>query len=638
MYLITVVPLSKSARTDVLSYFYSSEIPLGTLVEVPFRSKHLKAIVTETKPIEDMKGAIKTASFQLKKVSRVLAGNTENPFSPELFAACKSLADIYLAPVSKIIDDVIPEVLFEERKKTGARFARARITVPPGFLCESLPNRISWYKTRIRELFAQKKSIYIVLPTEQETEKMFSLLSRGIEEYSVLLTSGIGKKKMTAALKKIHTEEHPLCIFGTATYLSIPREDLDTIVLEHENSGSYRRVVQPCIDMRIFVELYAKEKKISLIFADTLPRLETYNRYKNGEIDDVFHFGFHPELPDKEFLIARAHDGVRGSWSMLSDELQTLIEQTITAGSRIYLFALRNGLASITACRDCGEVLTCEYCEAPLALFKTTGDKRLFICNTCKRHTPAESSCKRCGSWNLFPYGIGVESLYDECLKKFPGGTIMRLDRGSVANDKQARDVAKAWSETPGAILVGTELAMHYLPEKIPTTAIVSFDSLFSIPSFRVPERIVELATALRERTAKTLLIQTMYPDDKLLKVTSKPKLIAWYEEELVERQEFNYPPFKTLIKLTGHFTKDALSGERSALAQALAPFSPDIYTTPSPENRDFIRLIALIRVSPKEWSPATLTKGATFNPALKEMLQKLKEHYLIAINPEDLL
>jgi primosomal protein N' (replication factor Y) len=323
---------------------------------------------------------------------------------------------------------------------------------------------------------------------------------------------------------------------------------------------------------------------------------------------------------------------------MISPELHAEIEHRIKIGSHIYLFALRNGMASVTACRDCGEILSCEYCQAPLALWKTANDKRLFICNTCKRHTPAESACTRCGSWNLFPYGIGVESLFEECLKSFPAAPLFRLDRGSVKNDKEARTVAEQFMQTPGSILIGTELAMHYLPEKIPAIAVASFDSLFSIPSFRVSERIVELITSLREKAASSLFIQTMYSDDRLLKITSKPKLVAWYEEELKEREEFNYPPFTTLIKLVGHIHKENLAGEREALARILAPYSPDIYTAPSPENKNFIRLITLLRIPQKNWWPSTLQKDAVFDPEIHEILKKLKETYNISINPEDLL
>ncbi len=111
MYLVTVLPLSKKARTDVLSYFHGTDIPLGTLVEVPFRNKPMHAIVTETRLVEDMKSMIKGASYQLRKVSKVLG---DSAFPKEVFTSIQELSDFYVTPFGNVIDDVLPDFVFEE--------------------------------------------------------------------------------------------------------------------------------------------------------------------------------------------------------------------------------------------------------------------------------------------------------------------------------------------------------------------------------------------------------------------------------------------------------------------------------------------------------------------------------------------
>ena len=633
MYLITVLPLSKKARTDVLSYFHANNIPAGTLVEVPFRKGTLRALVTDTKPIEDVKGAIKEASFQLKKITKVLP---DNPVSGALFDTCKELSEFYLSPLSKIIDDIVPEALFEENLSGFDETL-------PGLLSESLllaggyAERMSWYKTRIRELFAQKKSIFFALPTDHEARAFHTTLSRGIEEYAILITGAMTKKKQSTALSKIQNESHALCVVGTGTYASIPRADLHTIVIEHESSANYRRLTAPHIDMRLFIELLGKKKKNTVILADTLPRVETYSRYESHELSEVLPFTFHPDAPSNESLIKREHQTERGTFLMLSTELCTEIERVIQSGSQIFLFTLRTGLASITACRDCGEIVSCEYCQAPLSLY-TTQNKRLFICKTCKRHTPSDSACTRCGSWNLYPFGIGAESVYEECVKLFPNTPIMRIDRTHVKSDAEAQAIAHKFQSTPGSILIGTELALHYIEDKIPSIGVTSFDSLFSIPSFRVSERIVELITVLREKTQKNLIIQTMYPDDRLLAITSKSHLFEWYREELAERTEFDYPPKSTLIKIIAHINRTELDTVRNHLSETLRQWSPEIYTGSSSERKNFTKVIALVRVPQKEWWFPTLGKGNILNVDLKKTLLLLEQKYSILVNPEDLL
>jgi primosomal protein N' len=148
----------------------------------------------------------------------------------------------------------------------------------------------------------------------------------------------------------------------------------------------------------------------------------------------------------------------------------------------------------------------------------------------------------------------------------------------------------------------------------------------------------VELVTTLREKTSKQLIVQTVYPDDALLTITSKPKLLSWYEKEITERIEFNYPPHTTLIKVVGHVSKTKAAESKEYLKSILETWSPDIYTSPSPEKKDFTRVIALIRVPKSKWWFSQFTKGATIDLILKETLQSLQEKYAVFVNPEDLL
>ena len=632
MYLVTVLLLSKKARTDILSYFHNTHLPIGTLVEVPFRGKPMRAIVTESRPVEEVKDMIKNASFQLKKVTKVLG---ENKFPKELFSVIAELSDFYLTSFSRVIDDVIPEAAFEEMASESIPVTNTVTPVPALFMAEA-SDRMSWYKTRIRELFAQKKSMYIACPTEREAEMMYATLSRGIEERAVLISSGLSKKKLIEALEKIKNKTHPLCIFGTASFATIPRKDLDTIVIEHESSQNYRRVIHPFIDMRLFLELYGRSRKLSVILADTLPRMETYQRFTDGELTEIHPISFHPELPEREEIISREKRTERGRFRMITEQMEEEIVRIQKNGSKVFLFALRNGLASMTICRDCGEVVTCEHCGAPLALYRT-GDKRVFVCNACKLHAPSDSACSRCDSWNLHPYGVGIESVYDECAERFPNAPLFRIDKASVKNDKEAQKIADEFQKSSGAILVGTELALHYLTEKVPMVGVTSFDSLFHIPSYRVSERIVEFVTSLRDKASKLLAVQTMYPDDRLLTITTKPKLFAWYKDELAERAEFNYPPHSTLIKVVGHFPKNHLAETRELLTARLGRWTPDIFTGISFENKNYTKLTALIRVPKKSWWFSSLGKN-TIDEPLKEALRSLQAIFTIHVNPEDLL
>jgi hypothetical protein len=126
-----------------------------------------------------------------------------------------------------------------------------------------------------------------------------------------------------------------------------------------------------------------------------------------------------------------------------------------------------------------------------------------------------------------------------------------------------------------------------------------------------------------------------MYPDDKLLTITSKPKLTAWYAAELEERKVFNYPPFSTIIKVVTHVPKSRLVPTRELLTKELAAWSPDIFTGNSPE-KNATKLVALIRVPKNQWWPGANKKEELSN--LRQVLASLQDSCTVLINPEDLL
>src|SRR5262245_24805637 len=114
MNIITVIPLSRAKVADTLSYFTAQDVPVGAIVAVPLRNKSIHAIVTETRPVEDMKTGIRKASFEIKKLGKVKA----TTFFPATFLdSCKLLADHYATTPGAIIDALVADVLLANAHK-----------------------------------------------------------------------------------------------------------------------------------------------------------------------------------------------------------------------------------------------------------------------------------------------------------------------------------------------------------------------------------------------------------------------------------------------------------------------------------------------------------------------------------------
>ena len=78
--------------------------------------------------------------------------------------------------------------------------------------------RISFYKTFIRESFAKNKSVFMVLPTQNDVRNFEELLNKGIEQFTISIHGGLSPKKQINIIEKIMMENHPLLILGTAPF------------------------------------------------------------------------------------------------------------------------------------------------------------------------------------------------------------------------------------------------------------------------------------------------------------------------------------------------------------------------------------------------------------------------------------
>lgn len=145
----------------------------------------------------------------------------------------------------------------------------------------------------------------------------------------------------------------------------------------------------------------------------------------------------------------------------------------------------------MTLCKDCQETVSCEKCGAPLVLYMSLQDKkRMFVCNRCEVNIDGDTTCAACGSWNLLPLGIGTDTVYEEVKKILPKTKVFQLNKESAKNSRGAKKIIKEFEENPGSVLVGTEMAFFYLKNKVPLSIIASFDSLWSIPNFRMGEKL----------------------------------------------------------------------------------------------------------------------------------------------------
>lgn len=644
MKIVTVTPLQKGAFKEDLTYFTSKDIKNGRIVRISIRNKNILGLVVSSEDLINAKGSIKDLAFNLKKISDT---KEQSVFKKEFIEGVLETGAYFACRKNNAMTALLPSAYREEYdkieklKNKSAEIKKIAKNLKTEKLLFQAPleDRLILYKTLIRSSFAEKKSVFMVLPTEKDIQFFKDALGRGISDFIFSIHGGLSARKQVEQFKNIISIEHPVIIFGTAQYLSIPRKDIGTIILEHESSGAYNMMVRPYFDLRVFAELFAQKMGAKLILGDSLLRFETIARKEMDNFSELHPLSFRLNFKGAIEIAGKNSEEKKEKFQILTDDVIKEIQNTISKKENIFVFSLRRGLATVTICRDCNEPAMCKECSAPVVLYiSRDGSKRMFICNKCGTEKSPETVCEMCGGWNLMPLGIGTDTVYEELKKIFPKANILKLDKESAKTAKGAEAIVKEFEESPGSILVGTEMATFYLKEKTPLSIIASFDSLWSIPNFKMSEKIIQLLFSIISKTADKLIIQTKNDRDPAILAIKNENLSAFIREELKDREKLGYPPFKRFIKV-GHIgDKEEATRARRALAEVFVNYNPEIFSGFVAKLKGKYVTNALIKIDRKKWSSSALLAGSSIDQNLSEKLISLPPEFSVNIDPEDLL
>jgi primosomal protein N' (replication factor Y) len=298
----------------------------------------------------------------------------------------------------------------------------------------------------------------------------------------------------------------------------------------------------------------------------------------------------------------------------------------------MFIFAARKGLSAVTVCRDCGEPVKCFNCFAPMILYKTKSGGA-FKCHQCGETRDAAEICQNCHSWKLAAFGSGIDRVADEVIKNFSGLKLFEIHKDVASTSAKALKIIKSFYENRGSILLGTEMAFPYLYKKVANSAMASFDSLFSIPDFRIREKIFRLILQTRNLAKENFLIQTRNPNDPTIEFAINGNLVEFYKKEIEDRQVLGYPPFGIFIKITARGTKKFVARETETLK--------NIFN--NPENKNYNAVIfPSIHEKKGEQSAVNavikLPKEKWIDSNLLSFLKSLPPHFEIKIDPDNLL
>lgn len=626
MFIIEVIPLARGSNLETLSYYSSTAYKSGTLIDVPIRNKSTRALVVNSSTVSTAKTAIRAATFRLKKLANDI---NPSPLPPLLIQCARELVQQTPATLGAILYALLPEEV-----KNG------EVILDPGLPCHSSDNasevsiltanreeRVSTYRSTIREAFAHRGSVLLLVPTSKVAEKMFEALSNGINERVLLLTGNTTTKKRQAAWQGLQDLSQSKLIITTMSHLAIDRPDLTHIIIEEAHSPHYVARTRPYLDAREVAKVLAKLSNRKLLLGDLTPRVED-EYWRRADIYATE--AEHPKrlaLPGNLRVIKQKdRPTAEEPFRIFSKGLMTALEDTVSSRRQAFLLCGRRGLSPVVACGDCGHVFRCPDSGTPYSLFRTTKDgeeKRWFLSGTSGRRVRAADTCPDCGSWRLRERGIGIQQVYDELLKTLPADRIFLFDHTTANTPRKARQIISGFYDKKGAVLLGTTMALPHIEKPVEIAGITSLDAIRSTPTWKVDEETFSLLLYLRELTRDTLFVQTRQESDDMLVAARTGSLDSFYDSELESREALRYPPFFKFIHLTIQGPVDRLKPLEVELINYLQDFSPTFYSAPDSTPNKFTRY-CLIRLPIDKWP----------NKDLLDKLRQLPPHVRIELDP----
>ncbi|MBP7846482.1 MAG: hypothetical protein KA007_03510, partial [Candidatus Pacebacteria bacterium] len=449
--------------------------------------------------------------------------------------------------------------------------------------------------------------------TIEDINKTKQLISKGIEDHTFTFNSAMTTVQLIKSWNNVIEHNRPVLIIGTGSFLSIPRHDIGTIIIEQESSNSYRTQSMPYIDIRNCAENYASIIGARFFLGDIALRSETLARYDTHEFleEGTLKFRALSTAESKIIDMKKDHSNAGNVFSLLSNETTDVLKNAKLENEHTFIFTARRGLSPSIICSDCGTVVICKNCSSPVVLYGKDPMQggNIFQCHTCGDVRRAGEKCVHCDSWKLKMLGIGVEGVAEKIKEQFPDLTLFILDSHHAKTSKQAREIIDAFYEKAGSVLIGTEMALHYMRDPIENVLVASIDSLFSIPDFAIRERILRILLRLRAKATRRFQISTRRANDSIFENARQGNLADFYRNEFCDRKKYGYPPFVQLIKISVAGTPKASEKAILDAKKILEPYDLLVYPAFTERQKGKMIWNGILKIDPKSWPDENLRK-----------------------------
>ncbi len=366
-------------------------------------------------------------------------------------------------------------------------------------------------------------------------------------------------------------------VLGARSAVFSPSKHLGLIIIDEEHETSYKAGDTPRYNAKQVAYKICRDKNIPLVMGTATPLIETYYNTQTGNVKLLKmsqRHAFHSQQDVKLIDLRQENEAV-----IFSKTLLEKITERLENKEQTLIFLNRRGYSTFLMCTKCSHTEECPHCGIPYTYHKS---RHRLICHYCGFQIKPPLNCSECGSDKLKYFGFGTEQIDNKLQELFPSAVIERMDVDTTRGKNSYTKIINRMRKNEIDILVGTQMiakGIHF--PNITLVGVVLADVALNLPDFRASERTFSLLTQVSGRAGRgdkkgEVFIQTYNPEHYAIQYALTQDYERFYEEEIGNRKEYGWVPFRRIIRLVMRSTNlDTLIERMTELYDKIKPSIP---------------------------------------------------------------
>ena len=408
----------------------------------------------------------------------------------------------------------------------------------------------------IDEMIDKGKGVIVLLPEIALTPHIQTLFTARYGSRVAVMHSALTPAERRDVYERILCGQATVVV-GTRSAVFSPVKNLGMIVMDEEQEHTYKSDMNPKYHARDIARFRCAYHKALMLLASATPSLESYHKAEEGKYTLIKlqnRYG-NALLPKVEMVDMRAE----ATTSPMSRRLSEVLVDTWQGGNQSVLFLNRRGYSTQVVCRSCGQAVRCPNCSVALNFHTNSQDynQGVLLCHLCGTRKPYPETCPDCGSVHIMRMGYGTQRLEEELTKLLPKAQMLRMDADTMSKKEAYDKLLSSFRNQEADVLFGTQMVTkgHDFPH-VTLVGVLLADASLYLDDYRANERTFDILTQVIGRAGRgdkhgVAVIQSMNPDNDVIKLACAQDYETFYQREIRLRRLLVFPPFCDMVVMT---------------------------------------------------------------------------------------